>query len=213
MYYKYMKIWLLLGIIYSSFFLWYTNLNGSLDDNEIKFFLEKLKQNAEEIGDSLDQDRYARIKVFMEEDDGKQFFMINNVDLDEDPEIIEGIQEGDSAEIILGKYTDHVFPEIFKRASHPIFMGSSIHRSMDIIGIENAEIWDSVGVIRYKSRRALMELATNPIFERKHKFKVAALEKTIAYPVKLGFYLGDPRIVLAFILLIIGLLIRPITRK
>ena len=61
-----MKLWLLLGIIYSSFFLWYTNLNGSLDDNEIKFFLEKLKQNAEEIGDSLDQDRYARIKVFME---------------------------------------------------------------------------------------------------------------------------------------------------
>ena len=87
-----MKFWLLLGITYSSFFLWYTNLNGSLDDNEIKFFLEKLKQNAEEIGDSLDQDRYARIKVFMEEDDGKQFFMINNVDLDEDPEIIEGIQ-------------------------------------------------------------------------------------------------------------------------
>ena len=61
-----MKLWLLLGIIYSSFFLWYTNLNGSLDDKEIKFFLEKLKQNAEEIGDSLDQDRYARIKVFME---------------------------------------------------------------------------------------------------------------------------------------------------
>ena len=58
-----------------------------------------------------------------------------------------------------------------------------------------------------------MELATNPIFERKHKFKVAALEKTIAYPVKLDFYLGDPRIVLAFILLIIGLLVRPITRK
>ena len=51
------------------------------------------------------------------------------------------------------------------------------------------------------------------LIERKHKFKVAALEKTIAYPVKLGFYLGDPRIVLAFILLIIGLLVRPITRK
>ena len=84
---------------------------------------------------------------------------------------------------------------------------------MDLVGIENAEIWDSAAVIRYKSRRALMEIATNPVFERKHKFKVAALEKTIAYPIKLDFYLGDLRMILAFILLIIGLFIRPIIRK
>ena len=208
-----MKFWLLIGIIYTSFFLWYTNLSGNLDDEEIKFFLDKLERNAKDRGSSLDQDRYDRIKVFMEEDDGKEFFMINNLDLKENHELLKEIEGEDSTEGILGKYTDHIMPELLKRASHPIFMGNSIHVSMDIVGIENAEIWDSAAVIRYKSRRALMEIATNPVFERKHKFKVAALEKTIAYPIKLDFYLGDLRMILAFILLIIGLFIRPIIRK
>ena len=60
-----MKFWLLIGIIYTSFFLWYTNLSGNLNDEEIKFFLDKLERNAKDRGSSLDQDRYDRIKVFM----------------------------------------------------------------------------------------------------------------------------------------------------
>jgi hypothetical protein len=47
----------------------------------------------------------------------------------------------------------------------------------------------------------------------KHKYKIAALEKTIAFPVENQFYLGDPRLLIGFILLIIGLLLRPVTRQ
>ena len=39
------------------------------------------------------------------------------------------------------------------------------------------------------------------------------LEKTIAFPVENQFYLGDPRLLLGLIFLIIGLLIRPIARR
>ena len=50
-------------------------------------------------------------------------------------------------------------------------------------------------------------------FVSKHKYKIAALEKTIAFPVETKLYLGDPRLLLGFIFLILGLLLRPITRK
>jgi hypothetical protein len=40
----------------------------------------------------------------------------------------------------------------------------------------------------------------------KHKYKIAALEKTIAFPVETQLYLGDPRLLLGLIFLIIGLL-------
>jgi hypothetical protein len=40
----------------------------------------------------------------------------------------------------------------------------------------------------------------------KHEYKIAALEKTIAFPVETQLYLGDPRLLLGLIFLIIGLL-------
>ena len=35
----------------------------------------------------------------------------------------------------------------------------------------------------------------------KHHFKTAALDKTIAYPIEPGLYLGDPRLLLGLALL------------
>ena len=37
-----MKIWISLLVIYAGFFLWYTDMGGKLDEEEIEFFLEKL---------------------------------------------------------------------------------------------------------------------------------------------------------------------------
>ena len=72
---------------------------------------------------------------------------------------------------------------------------------MDVVGIEGAERWDTAALMRYRSRRDLLEIALNPIFAGKHDFKTAALDKTIAYPVETQVYLSDPRFLLALILL------------
>jgi hypothetical protein len=79
---------------------------------------------------------------------------------------------------------------------------------MDLVGIEGAEIWDRAALMRYKSRRAFMEVVTHPNMGSKHAFKVAAMEKTIAYPVETVLYLGDPRFLLALILIILGLFLQ-----
>ena len=202
-----MKIWISLLVIYAGFFLWYTDMGGKLDEEEIEFFLEKLEENASVNSDDS-RTQISRIKRFMEEDTGRQFLMVNNIDINENPEDVEGAEPGESAESLLDRYMEHMYSQLIKRACHPVFAGYAIHPSMDIVGIEGAEIWDQAVLMRYKSRRAFMEVVTHPNMLSKHDFKVAALEKTIAYPVETALYLSDPRFLLALILIILGLFLQ-----
>ena len=205
-----MKIWISLLVIYAGFFLWYTDIGGKLDKEEIEFFLEKFEENAS--ANSADPETYNSqknlIKRFMEEDTGRQFLMVNNIDMDDDPEDVEGAEPGESAERLLDRYMEHMYAQLLKRACHPVFAGNAVHPSMDLVGIEGAEIWDQAALMRYKSRRAFMEVVTHPNMGSKHAFKVAAMEKTIAYPVETVLYLGDPRFLLALILIILGLFLQ-----
>ena len=199
-----MKIWASLIIIYLGFFFWYTDLGGKLDSEEIDLFLEKLQEN----NSDLDSDMYESIKSFMENDSGRQFLMVNNVDINENPEDVEGAEPGESAESLLGRYMEHMYSQLLKRACHPVFAGKAVWTAMDIIGIEGAENWDQAALMRYKSRRAFMEIATHPDMFGKHQFKIAALEKTIAYPVETQLYLSDLRFILGLIFLVLGLSLR-----
>ncbi len=41
-----MKVWISLLVIYSSFFIWYTDLGGKLTDDEIEYYANKFESNA-----------------------------------------------------------------------------------------------------------------------------------------------------------------------
>jgi len=208
------RSWLVLIAVYGAFFLWYTDLGGKLNSDEIETYLVKLQENSKAKGISspaeleMSKATFKRVEKFMREDSGKQFLMVNNIDMSENPEDIEGAQPGETANQLMDRYMEHMYPELLKRASHPIFVGNSVLQAVDIVGIENAEDWDSIALMRYKSRRAFMEVVSNPKILGKHEFKVAALDKTIAYPVETFLYLSDPRMLLAFILIILGLVLQ-----
>ena len=103
---------------------------------------------------------------------------------------------------------EHLWPNLLKRASHPVFVGNTIFQSMDLVGIEGAETWDQIALMRYKSRRAFLEIVTHPDMIDRHEFKVAAMKKTIAYPVEPIAFYSDVRIFLGMLILIIGLSIQ-----
>lgn len=94
-----------------------------------------------------------------------------------------------------------MYVELLTRACHPIFMGEAVFRSVDVQGIEGAEEWDLAALMRYRSRRALIEVVANPETLSRHEFKLAALDKTIAFPVEGVLYPSDPRFLLALILM------------
>jgi hypothetical protein len=63
-------------------------------------------------------------------------------------------------------------------------------------------------LIRYRSRRDLMEQAIHASGLDIHRFKVAAMEKTLAYPLDPWWHLGDPRLLLGLVVLIVGLVLQ-----
>ena len=211
---KSLKNWFILIFIYCTFFVWYTDLGGKLNSNEIATYLVKMQDNIETVGFSSPAEKEkakkqgAIIEEFMREDSGRQFFVVNNIDMSDNPQDVEGAQPGEDADQLMGRYMEHMYAELFKRACHPVFMGNAVSQAIDVVGIENADSWDSAALMRYKSRRAFMEIVSNPKMRGKHEFKIAALNKTIAYPVETVVYLSDPRLLLGFILLIIGLILQ-----
>jgi len=93
-----------------------------------------------------------------------------------------------------------MYPAQFKRASHPIFFGRAVADAMDISGVEGANHWDQGALFRYRSRRDIIAIATNPAFNERHDYKMAALTKTIAFPVEPVLNPGDARIVFGLLL-------------
>ncbi len=194
------RIWLILAVIYVTFFSWYTSFGGPLTPDEIDTYLAELVrvgQPPEAVED---------IRAFLENDTGDDFVMLNIVDFRETPLVVEGSPPAADAQEMVDRYMEFMYPALIARACHPVMVGFAAHRAMDLMGleVEDIDVWDQAALMRYRSRRDLMDILSNPAFAGRHEFKVAAIEKTVAFPLDSWFQLGDPRLVLALLLLVVG---------
>lgn len=191
--------WTLLVLLYGLFFSWYTSFGGALSPDEIdhyvRFFTER----------GADPERIALWKRFMETDTGDDFAMMNYLDLRDTPRPGPGVEPGDTTDEVMSRYTAPFMAKAFRAAAHPVLFGSAASTAFDLSGIEGAERWTTAAAIRYRSRRDLMEQIVYALSLDIHHFKLAALEKTIAFPIDPWFHLGDPRLVLALALSVVGL--------
>lgn len=188
-------IWTLTVLLYVSFYAWYTGFGGPLSPEEIEMYLERIEQ-----GDDADPERIERLRTFLEEDTGNDFVMVNAILMRDQPLREEGVRPDETSQEVLNRYMAYMWPALLKRACHPVLMGQAIAPAMDVWGIENAEHWTTAGLMRYRSRRDLMEIAATPEFNGPHVFKIAAMEKTVAFPVETVINLGDPRLLLGLLL-------------
>ena len=196
--------WAILGIIYAAFFYWYTSFGGPLSDEEIVHYTAVLATAPDTKGDT------QRWITFMESDTGGDFAMWNAVDLLDTPRPTPGVEPGDTAEDVVNRYTAPFFTMAMGRASHPVLGGVAANSALDIWGIEGGEDWDNGLLVRYRSRRDIMEMIEELTASGTdiHSFKVAAVEKTIAFPLDPWFHPGDPRLLLALIFIVIGLVMQ-----
>ena len=193
-------IWIGLAALYAAFFGWYTSFAGPLTDVEIAHFMAL----AEAREPRPSAERLAQLRRFMEEDTGDDFVMINVIDMYETPLQTEGVDPGETSEQVLGKYMAYMLPALLSRASHPVLDGRAASAVMDIMNAKGMEDWTRGAAMRYRSRRDMFEISLNPEFQGSHEFKVAAMEKTIAFPIDPWMQLGDPRLVLALLLGLVG---------
>lgn len=191
--------WAVLGLLYAAFTGWYTACGGPLTPQEVEHYLGLM---AERRGAS--PERLALLRDFMESDTGDDLVMLNVIEMYETPLQIDGVEPGESSSEVLAKYMEYMTPALLSRACHPVFYGEAAALALEMFGVEGVREWTVGAGMRYRSRRDLMEIATNPAFEGRHAFKVAAMKKTFAFPVDPWFQLGDPRIVLALLFAAIG---------
>lgn len=196
-------VWLVCGVVYVAFFSWYTSFGGPLTDAEIEHYMSKFVAT----NPNMNAQAQARLRRFMQEDTGDDFAMLNVIDMYDTPLPIAGVAPGESSGDVLNKYMAYMYPALFSRACHPVMAGSAANLAMDLMNAPGMEAWTTGALMRYRSRRDLVEIASNPAFQGSHEFKVAAMHKTIAFPLDPWFHLGDPRLLLALILGLIGTLL------
>ncbi len=192
-------IWATLGVLYLAFFVWYTPLGGPLTEAEITRYLTLVAERGH-----ADEETLAILRSFLESDTGDDFVIVNVIDMHETPLQVEGVSPGETSQQVLDKYMEYMLPALLRRACHPVFYGTAASGAVDVFGIEGARDWSTGAGMRYRSRRDMIEIATNPAFHGFHQFKIAAMRKTIAFPVDPWGQLGDPRLVLGLLFLVIG---------
>ncbi|MEO1729545.1 MAG: hypothetical protein AAFR64_02270 [Pseudomonadota bacterium] len=188
-------VWLAPLLCYGLFWFWYTPLSGPMTPEEVEQAIAELTQ------DRADPEAVARMRSFFEEDDGQPFIMVNVMDTADNPEVLPGTGPDADADDLLAHYMEYMWPALFSRACHPVFSGAAVNDSLDLVGIDGAETWDSAALMRYRSRRDMWKIAADPRFADRHEYKVEAMEKTIAYPVQPQLMFSDPRFILLLLIL------------
>ena len=194
--------WTILFVLYAAFFSWYTSCSGPLTPEEIDHYVGLVAAR-----DEADTEGIARLREFLEADTGDDFVMVNVIEIRDTPAEVEGAEPGLTSDEMLAKYMEYMYPALLKRACHPVLFGQAAAPALDLWGIEGADHWTTAGLMRYRSRRDMLDISTNPAFQGRHDFKLAAMHKTIAFPADPWYQFGDPRLVLGLVFAVIGLLV------
>lgn len=200
-------VWAVPALLYAVFLFWYTSFGGPLTQEEVERYMSAFEERG---GDA---EVLAQMRAFLESDTGNDFIMINALHMKDTPDQVEGVEPGESSDDVMAKYMEYMWPALLRRASHPVMFGPAVSNALDVAGIEDARIWNRGAAMRYRSRRDMMEITTNPAFSGRHDFKTASLEKTIAYPIEDALTLTDPRVLLFFVLLSVAGVLNAAVRR
>ncbi len=189
-------IWLAAAAIYLAFRAWYDNWRGALSAAEIASYVEQL-----EAREFTDPQAVEDLRRFMEEDDGREFVMLNLVRLSPDPLPHPETGEPRPASELLRGYLGTFLPQLARRAGHPLLQARKVGAYIDSWNVEPDPGWTFMGYMRYRSRRDLIEMVATPGFDGAHAFKLAAMPKTFSFPTQpmISLYAG-PRVWVALVL-------------
>ncbi len=194
-------IWGAAGLLYAAFSLWYNNLRGPLTPAEIDGYMERLRTQS-----GATPDRLAPVREFLTADDGREFFMVNLIRMHDGPVKEPGTGQEKSAQQVLSGYSRYFLLALFRRGGHPIFGGRGAGHYIEHWGTEPDPGWTLALTVRYRSRRDMIKLATDPRFAPAHAYKVAAMANTLAFPVSPGYVLFGARVGVAIVVALLAAL-------
>lgn len=173
-------VWAVAVAVYGAFLAWYQSWRPPLSGEEVDALMAKIAASG--AGEDGRND-LAVIRRFLEEDDGREFFMLNLVRVDPGEVTGPDGRVRPAREVVEG-YTRVFMPALFARAGHPAIVGRKIGGYFDSWGVEPDPGWTIMGYMRYRSRRDLAELVIDPRFSGAHDYKFAAMPNTYSFPTR-----------------------------
>ncbi|MBX9614355.1 MAG: hypothetical protein K2X25_02050 [Caulobacteraceae bacterium] len=186
-------IWAGAAVLYALFRLWYDNWRGAIRPREIEVFMGRAEALWPPGLNDLDQ-----IRRFLEADDGREFIMVNLIRV-RPGEVADPVTgQGRSGLSLLRAYFAVFAPTLIAGGGLPLLSYRKVSGYVDALNVPADPGWSVAGLMRYRSRRDMMVLATNANFLRAHELKMAALTHAMAFPAQpISTLVAGPRLAVA----------------
>lgn len=184
-------IWSTAALLYVLFWAWYVGFKGKLSETEVEQYMQRFADSG------LQAEKLEIINHFLANDDGREWFMVNLLELKS--------PKHESAKL-LQSYTKTFMAGMFKRGGHPFFVANARAKNIENLHCDHADNWTATGIVRYRSRRDCAETLLATFGSDHHADKLAALEKTLAFPATTSLLIGSPRVLVAMGLALIAAL-------
>jgi hypothetical protein len=176
-------IWIIAVLAYVAFWFWYVGFQKKVTPQEVAATMSIFEHD-----DTWTATQKEHLRNFLLDDDGKDFVMVNLLHLKSPKK--ESLEK-------LNTYQKIFLGSLLRKAGHPIMIARAASGNVENVACDHADDWSAAGMVRYRSRRDLMNILPATIGSEHHGLKLESLEKTFAFPASPWFMFGGPRIVVA----------------
>jgi hypothetical protein len=170
-------VWLVALALYLGFRLFYDNWRGRLTREEIDIALDRAEERG---GDGVND--LSIVRKFLEEDDGREFVMVNLVRVPDTMVTHPDTGEQVPAREMLRAYTKAFMRLLIRHGGHPALATRKVGGYVDSWMVGPDPGWSIVGFMRYRSRRDMLKMVSDPAFESAHKYKLVGVAETFSFP-------------------------------
>lgn len=207
-------LWVALVAVYGAFAAWYGGDAAPLTSDETERYLAQIRSRVVAAGEGqahgIDT-MLEELRRLCKDDDGREFWMLNLIDFREQARYPMGSPfSGSSAAEADSRYSRAIVPVLLKHAGHPVLLATPSGRFIDEADDRQ---WERVAVVRYRSRRDLLEIVVELAGTGIGQHKWASIERTQVFPMTPMFMAGSVRGQVAVLLAALGGLLHLLLRR
>jgi hypothetical protein len=203
--------YLVLVVLYGSWFWWYGGRGEPITHEEVDQYLEQVKANVRAKGREPDDRVLKEFESLAITDDGNEYFMVNLMRWREQAKYAPDSPWANDPDPMAAneRYMAGIVPALLRHGGLPVFAGEPSGR---FIEDGDARPWDSFVIVRYRSVRDMLEMVAEPAMIEFSPHKWASIEETHVFPVRPMVSLIMVRLTVAVLLIGLALVVSGLRR-
>ena len=164
-------------VLYALFLIWYGGRGKPLSQEEIDARLAEIQKRS---GQEKEPPLLGNLRELAGQDDGRAFYMVNLIKFRKQALYPADSPFDDDPMAANARYNRAIIPRLLRYGSHPVFASRVQGRFLQPDG---ATEWDQVAMVRYRSRRDMLDMVVGLAGSGADLHKWAAIEETHVFPV------------------------------